>query len=128
MAKSPRAPSSSNQNLTNVQKQQVLAHYNAQRSLNPSYHQKDLANWIRDTFSLSYTPPAGPPSTGFCTRASSLMILHHPARKRMSSRSEELDRELAEGVVRQQERKVMVNGHLIRQQGSNGQTAWAQVL
>ena len=45
------------------------------------------------------------------------MILHHPARKRMSSRSEELDRELAEGVVRQQERKVMVNGHLIRQQG-----------
>ena len=56
MAKSPRAPSSPNQNLANAQKQQVLAHYNAQRSLNPSYHQKDLANWIRDTFSLSYTP------------------------------------------------------------------------
>jgi len=116
MPRSPRAASATNQNLTNAQKQQIQAHYNAHKDLHPSYPFKDLADWTQQTFNLSYAP----------SRSTLHRILKQDnspgqysptCKKKVPTRSEELDRLLAQWVVDQQARHVMINGHLIRQQG-----------
>ncbi|CDW99745.1 hypothetical protein [Sporisorium scitamineum] len=56
MPKSPRAASTSSQNLSIPQKQHILMHYNAQKALTSSYSHQDLADWTKETYKLNYTP------------------------------------------------------------------------
>ena len=94
MPKLVRTPSSSSQNLTNGQKQQISAHYNTQIALNPSYTPSTLADWARDAFNLSYTPSRS---------TISRLLNQNPApatspsssRKKLSPTTEELDRLLS---------------------------------
>ena len=90
-------------------------HYSTQKALNASYSHQQLANWTRDTFKLSYTP----------SRSTIHRIINHSTpdtspssfKRKESSSTEELDRLLAEWVNSQSTRGVMINGHLIKQQG-----------
>ncbi|SJX66502.1 related to transposase [Sporisorium reilianum f. sp. reilianum] len=115
MPKSPRAATSSSQNLSIHQKQHILTHYNTQKALNASYSHQDLADWTRDTYKLSYTP----------SRSTIHRIINQSTpdssstsfKRKAPSNTEELDRLLAEWVNSQPSRGVMVNGHLIKQQG-----------
>ena len=110
MPRSPRTPSTSNSNISNAQKQQIAAHYNAQIALNPSYTHAQLQDWARQTFQLSYTP----------SKSTISRLLNHPppdhspssSKKRLPSHSEELDRLLAEWVQSQQSQNLMVNSHV----------------
>ena len=120
MPKTPRSPASSSQNLTQAQKQQLIAYHKAQKLSNPSYLQKDLSAWAKDTFSLSYTP----------SKATIYRILHSTStdtspsssKKRLPSKLEDLETLLADWVQTQHSRGVMINHHLIKQQGQIFQT------
>ena len=117
MPKSPRASLTTSQNLSSLQKQQLTAHYHQQAALDPSYQLKDLGDWARVTFNLSYTPSRSTiyrvlnqDSTPAASEPSS-------STRRFASKAEELDRLLAEWVEDKQSRSIMINGHLIKQQG-----------
>ncbi|SPO27760.1 related to transposases [Ustilago trichophora] len=115
MPKSPRAPTSSSQNFTYAQKQQLAAYHAEQMLNNPSYLQKDLSAWAKATFNLSYTP----------SKATIYRILHNPStdvfpspsKKKLPTKLEELEHLLTDWVDTQQARGVMLNHHLIKQQG-----------
>lgn len=120
MAKTPRTPSSSSQNLSQGQKQQIAAHYNIQITLNPSYTHSNLAEWARDAFNLSYTP-----SRSTISRLLNQIPAHSSSpsssRKKLPPTTEELDSLLAEWVDSQQKNGLMVNTHLIKLQGQRYQ-------
>ena len=118
MPKSPRSPASSSQNLTQSQKQQLIAYHEEQRLSNPSYLQKDLPAWAKSTFQLSYTP----------SRVTIYRILKQAtqpdrspspssSKKKLPSKLEDLENLLADWIHQQESRHVMLNHHLIKQQG-----------
>lgn len=120
MPKSPRSPSSSGKNLTLAQKQQILACHEEQKANNPSYFQKDLSTWAKDTFNLNYLP----------SKATIYRILNQDtaaeaspsSSRKLPSNLEHLDNLLADWVHTQQDRGVMVNGHMLKVQGQILQT------
>ena len=116
MSKSPRAPNTNSHNLTLPQKQQILAHYHAQKASNSFYSHQQLADWTKETYKLNYTP----------SRSIIHRIIHQTSasdsspsssKRKLPSNTEELDRQLAEWVDIQQSKGLMVNTHLIKLQG-----------
>ena len=130
MPRSPRTPPSTSHSLSGVQKQQIALHYNAQIALNQPCSTKDLAEWARTTFNLTYTP-SRTSIWRILNSASSSSSEQSPSssKSRLIGKAEELDALLAAWVQEQQSRGVMINGYLIKQQTRlNSTTPAAQQL